>query len=141
MPTRPTILVVEDDDAIAALLFDVLGAAGYRVLTAGTAEDALRILRSFRIQLLITDALRHEIGADRWSPLDPILAAAGDAPIILCSAYDPQDYADYATRGCAAFLAKPFDVDALLALVASLLPDNTGRGVAQGGGYALEQVL
>jgi two-component system KDP operon response regulator KdpE len=140
MAVRRTILVVEDDADIVALLSDLLGAAGYRVLTAGTATEAQRILRAFRAQLVIADALLPASGEGRWSVLDPILAAAGDAPVVLCSAHDPQEYADYAAHGCTAFLAKPFDMDELVALVASLLPDAP-PGVAQGGSHALEQVL
>jgi DNA-binding NtrC family response regulator len=140
MAMRWTLLVVDDDADIVALLSDLLGAAGYRVLTAGTAAEALRIVRAFRVHLVIADALLPASGEGRWSPLDAIVAASGDAPVVLCSARDPWEYADYAAHGCAAFLAKPFDRDGLGALVAALLRD-AGRGVGQGGGHALEQVL
>ena len=138
--TRQTILVVGDDAEVATLLHDLLGAAGYRVLAAATSPAAVATLRAFRVRLVIADALPPAQGAERWSALAPLLAAAGAVPVILCSARDPEEYADYADRGCAAFLAKPFDVDALLALVASLLPETRGAG-AQGGGHALEQVV
>ena len=138
--TRKTILVVEDEVEVAALVEDLLTTVGHRVLTAGTAEEALRIAHAFRVHLLLLDTLPPHPGQDRWSALEPIVAAACDAPVILCSADDPQEYADYAAHGCAAFLAKPFDFDALGALVASLLPDAE-RGIAQGGGHAPEQVI
>jgi CheY-like chemotaxis protein len=140
MATRSTILVVEDDPDLAEILLEALGGEGFRVLAAASAEEATRVLRAFRARLVLADALWQDRASDPWSAVDAIRAAAGDAPLVLCSAHDAARYADYPDHGCAAFLAKPFDVDALLALVASLLPESLGSR-PQGDGHALEQVL
>ena len=55
-PSVGTILVVEDEEAIRALLTEVLGGAGYRVLQAPEGGQAIEVLRSEEtIDLLITD--------------------------------------------------------------------------------------
>jgi two-component system, cell cycle sensor histidine kinase and response regulator CckA len=52
-----TILFVEDEAFVRKVTTEVLGAAGYRVLTAQNAEDAVQIYRrhSGEINLLLTD--------------------------------------------------------------------------------------
>ena len=42
---KETILVVEDEDALQSLVARILGGLGYSVLVAGTAAEALRIVR------------------------------------------------------------------------------------------------
>jgi DNA-binding response OmpR family regulator len=124
-----TVLVVEDDPPIAALLRDILAAEDYRVLPAATLAEALAILRAFRVQLVFTDALRPESQTSPWATLAPLVEAARGAPLILCTAHDPDDYADHTAHGFSAVLPKPFDIAELLALVVSLLPG--GRGVGE----------
>jgi CheY-like chemotaxis protein len=51
-----TVLVVDDEEAIRTLVADVLGEAGYHVITAEDGPSALRRLESdVRVDLLITD--------------------------------------------------------------------------------------
>lgn len=123
---RGTILVAEDDAEIAALLHEALELDGYRVLLAPTIAVALEILAAFRVRLVIADGFRAQATADPWASLAPLVARARTTPVILCSAHNPATYADYAARGFAAFLPKPFDLDALSALVAALLARGMG---------------
>ncbi len=51
----PTILVVDDAPDIRRLTADYLTHAGFRVLTAGTVESALRIARAERPDLRLVD--------------------------------------------------------------------------------------
>ncbi len=51
----PTILVVEDDVLTRCLISDELRVQGYKVLEASTAEDALTVLDSVRVDLLFID--------------------------------------------------------------------------------------
>ncbi|WP_338765502.1 PAS domain S-box protein [Massilia sp. METH4] len=53
-----TILAVEDDPGVRAVVLDMLGALGYRVLSAENGEQALRILESGEhVDLLFTDVV------------------------------------------------------------------------------------
>lgn len=121
MHTRPTILLVEDDAAVAALIQDVLTDEGYRMLLAATPMLGCTILAAFQVGLVLTDGFRSH---DPWAPLAPLVAQAGRTPVILCSAANPALYADHAAHGFAGFLPKPFDLDDLVALVVGLLPQG-----------------
>ncbi len=128
MDARPTLLLVEDDPTIAALIREVLTDAGYQVLVADTPTLGGTILATFRVGLVLTDGFQ---GDDPWAPLAPLVARAGDTPVILCSARSPAVYADYAAHGFAGLLPKPFDLDALVTLVAEKLPSRSACGDVQ----------
>jgi len=49
------ILVVDDERVIRAILFDFLGAEGYDVVTAATAEEALKLLEEQSFDVVLTD--------------------------------------------------------------------------------------
>jgi CheY-like chemotaxis protein len=50
--TPPTILVVEDDARIRCLVSDELRGLGFKVLEAGSVEEALTVLDTVRVDLL-----------------------------------------------------------------------------------------
>ncbi|WP_371763836.1 histidine kinase famiy protein [Massilia sp.] len=56
--SRPSVLVVEDNDDVRELAESVLGMAGYSVLAAASGEKALDLLREgARVDLLFTDVI------------------------------------------------------------------------------------
>ncbi len=117
----PTILLIEDDRAIRELLEECLGGEGYAVTTAtdgAAARDALAEQRPH---------------AERWAQLEAIRRAAHGAPTIICTAHRANTYADYAARGFSALLTKPFDLEALLAVIVHTLTcaAPAGRGARQ----------
>ena len=65
-PAAPlaTILVVEDEAGIRALVRKILRRQGYQVLEAANGQDALALLRDHaqRVELLITDVLMPQMG-------------------------------------------------------------------------------
>jgi len=58
-PLRETILVVDDEDGIRALVGKILRRERYQVLEAGSAEEALRVISAHGalVNLLLTDAV------------------------------------------------------------------------------------
>jgi len=141
MEPRGTILVVDDTADIADLLRDVLTGAGYRVLVARTVEVALQILAAFRVQLVLTDAVHpaDEDAGTVWAELDRLAHAARQTPLLLYAGETPERYAAYATHGFAAHLTKPLDLDAMVTMVGTLLPDDGHRPtVAHGPATARE---
>jgi putative two-component system response regulator len=88
-PDRPTILVVEDEPHIRDVLSGLLGALGYRLLMAASAEQALDALNVVSPDLVLTDVhlgamsgieLCARLKADPRYELMPvvILTAVGD---------------------------------------------------------------
>lgn len=118
--STPAILVVDDEADIRALARDALGSDGYRVMAVATYDAALSSLRGFRFALVLADtnALAATEEAGR-AALAHLLAAAGNTPVVICSGHDPKLFADFAARGFAGTLPKPFDLDELLATVAA----------------------
>ena len=83
-PPLPTILVVDDTEAIRELLMAGLGPRGFRVLTAdgGKAMDA--ILRDTRIDLIVLDSMMPV--EDGPSICARLTQAGNGPPIIMLSA-------------------------------------------------------
>jgi len=85
METVPTILVVDDDGAIAELMRDFLEADGFRVEIAGDARAAQKLLEGRPVDYLLLDVmLPGQSGFDlcRW------VRQQWDTPILFLSAYD-----------------------------------------------------
>ena len=125
------ILVVEDDQDISTVLCEVLEGHGYAADAVENGREALAWLRTpgHRPALILLD-LRMPVmcGPEfrRWQCLDPQLA---DIPVLLLSADHRADEVAKAL-GVAGFLAKPFDLDALLAAVAWQVHGADRRGEA-----------
>jgi DNA-binding NtrC family response regulator len=83
--------------------------------TRGVAE-ALAALRTVRVDLVLTDAFRAD-EADPWASLARLRQRAQDTPFVICSAHVVDSFDGYAQRGFAGLVAKPFDPDALSALL------------------------
>src|SRR4029077_20127291 len=56
---RETVLLVEDENFVRDVTGEILHSAGYRVLKARNADDAMRTFRQYRdeVQLLLTDVV------------------------------------------------------------------------------------
>ncbi|MCC7000130.1 MAG: PAS domain S-box protein [Deltaproteobacteria bacterium] len=117
-----TILVVEDEAALLAVARKILEAAGYQVLPAHGADEALATSASFtgRIHLLLTDVVMPGRGG---MALALALAAARPAlEVLYMSGYsdDTQLPAGVVAAGTH-FLAKPFTPEELLRKVDAVL--------------------
>ena len=116
-----TVLIVEDEFFIVALLEMVLTDEGYRVLTAANGRQGLeRLAEGPRPDLVISDYMM------------PVLDGAGllramreneahrDIPYIVMSSM-PEANVRARIDGYAAFVRKPFNLDAMVHLVARIL--------------------
>ncbi len=118
-----SILVVEDDDGMRAVVRVALEQAGCRVTTAANGVEATRLLEDERFGLVLTDVLMPdkdgiEVISElrRRFPELPVIAMSGGGRL-------PRDgYLAIARHlGAHAILQKPFTVDELLATVDRLL--------------------
>jgi chemosensory pili system protein ChpA (sensor histidine kinase/response regulator) len=120
---RPLVLAVDDDVTILGFLADVLGEEGYRVATAADGVAALARATDAPPALVLTDlAMPRMDGATLCHRLRADPRTAG-APLLVLTAM-PASLAESALDGCPheRVLAKPFDVDDLLAAVTALCP-------------------
>jgi len=120
--TRRTILLVEDEAFVREVTCEVLQSAGYRVLTAGSAAEALRVYAETGsgVSLLLTDViLPNQTGLTLAAILRrkdaqlKVLYVTGYAEQMNARRPEEED-----------FLAKPFPADVLLQKVRRLL-DST----------------
>jgi two-component system, OmpR family, alkaline phosphatase synthesis response regulator PhoP len=115
----PTILVVDDSADILRLTTDFLVHAGFRVVSAGTAEGALRLVRTERPDLLILD-----LGLPDGDGLDVARAIrrTSDLPIIMLTARTEEtDTLIGLELGADDYITKPFSPRELVARVRAVL--------------------
>ncbi len=114
-----TILVVDDEPMARETLTDLLEAHGYRVVSAGDAEEAFDLLHE--ADLILLDAMLP--GTDGWTicreikeRIDPLL------PIIMVTARTaPEDVVRTFDAGADDYVPKPFQVAELRARIDSRL--------------------
>jgi len=120
----PNILVVEDDAAIRGLVSEVLRDDGYQVWEATNGVEALESLRQARPDLIVLDLMMPVM--DGWTFVEECRRKewCGEVPIVVTSAsHDlPRTADQLRALGVRTCLAKPFDVDGLLALVERYAP-------------------
>lgn len=124
MNTR--IMLVEDDRSLAMGLEFNLRSEGYDVAVFADAESAQEALsREPRFDLILLDRMLP--GKEGLAFLSELRAAGRDIPVLLLTARDSQeDIVEGLDSGADDYLAKPFDLNILLARVRSLLRRRTG---------------
>jgi DNA-binding response OmpR family regulator len=131
-PARASILVVEDDPAMAHSLIDVLELADYRVWHAVDGHDARGQLERARPDLILLDLMLPDVDG---LVLCSLLKSSADVPIVICSASSRRSDPVLALKlGADDFVRKPFEMDDLLARVEAVLrrapPRVTGGLIA-----------
>ena len=108
---KETILLVEDNDAVRLVSFDVLEMCGYTVLEARDGEEALRIFNTHQdaIELVVTDVVMPGISgvelAKQLRALDP------DIRILYLSGYTKEEILSNGEfQDNIAFLQKPYSL-------------------------------
>ncbi len=114
MPLSEPILLVEDDNSVRTTLVTFLDLEGYKVEAVSSTRAALEKLAATSYPVVISD-----IYLDERTGLDVLKAAKEQNPdcrVILMSARGSMETVMAATRGGAfEYLAKPFELDDLLA--------------------------
>ena len=114
---RVRIMIVEDDAALREALTDTLTVAGYEVIPAAGAPEALELLERDTVTLVVSDVAMQPM--DGEALLAELKRRRPDIPVILMTAYGTIAQAVLAMRrGAADYLVKPFEAQALIELVA-----------------------
>jgi DNA-binding NtrC family response regulator len=121
---RKKVLVVEDEELLRSILRRLLEGEGYEVLTADSAEAALRIFGEKGVDLTLSDI--KMAGMDGIELLSSIRAVDETAPVIMMTAFSSVDTAVAALRhGAYDYITKPFINEDLLQRVKNALEHRT----------------
>jgi len=109
------ILVVEDDPDIRDTFREVLEAEGYRVSTAANGQEGLERLEEIRRPcLILLDLMMPVMSGPEFLAAMRQKDGLGPVPVVIVSAWP--DEAEK-TEGAQGFMAKPVNLERLLALV------------------------
>jgi two-component system cell cycle sensor histidine kinase/response regulator CckA len=113
-----TILAVDDDHAVLALLDQILTEAGYRVLLANGGWSAIHTYEKIAqpIQLLLTDVIMPDLTGPVVA--ERLRARQPDLQVLFISGFHDADLVQrFVTQRGFALLPKPFTVNGLLRVV------------------------
>ena len=145
---KQRILIVDDEEDICMILSYSLQKAGYEVLVAHSAEEALELLQlpiahtPSPIDLILLDImmgemsglemaekLRSDIGRSQSELLDASLLGMGMPPIIFLTALSDEDTVLQGFKlGADDYISKPFRIAEVLARVAAVLRRTAEQG-------------
>ena len=115
-----TVLLVEDDDDNRELMAEVLEFAGHRVVAAASGAEALRVLASRPVDVVVTDVGMPDVGglevaraAKKAVPAVPVLVVTGYA--------ERADIRSAHGHEIDRVLVKPVDPDVLTATIAEMV--------------------
>lgn len=115
------ILVIDDDLAMLELLTSLLEDEGFAARAAASGASGLAMMDEAPPALVLLDWMMPSMRGDEV--LRAIRSGAHrDVPVVVLSASG--DARSLLAEGANEFLAKPFDIDELLACIARLLPTS-----------------
>lgn len=114
-----TILLVDDEPDLRELASEMLSSQNYRVIQAKNAEDALKILQSETVNLLLTDVIMP--GSDGYQLASQVATNYPEIKILITSGYN--ENTDTQKDNALSFpqLQKPYNSRSLLTSVRELL--------------------
>ncbi|MHB0877949.1 MAG: response regulator [Anaerolineae bacterium] len=116
---EPTVLVVDDDEAMLRLFSRYLAGHGYDVVCEPLAARAPEVARECGAQLVVLDVMMRE--RDGWTVLQRIKAQpeTKDVPVLVCTVVNEPQLAQ--ALGAAGFLRKPVTREQLVEVVGTLV--------------------
>ena len=123
-----TVLVVDDEPEVRKLVAAMLVRNGYKVLSADTGENAIRLFRNNPdTELLLTDVVAPGMSGPMIA--DEIAALKPGIKVLFMSGYDgTQVVQHYVIERGYSLIAKPFTPDQLTAKIDAVLADGAGSG-------------
>ena len=119
MRTEKRILIVDDDDAIRALLTTVLRKRGAVVDSARNGAEALEKLAACRYSLMVLDLMMPiASGYDVLEQLGEMSGASRPIVLVLTAGLEARRFD---TSFVVATMAKPFDIEMLVSTITSCL--------------------
>jgi DNA-binding response OmpR family regulator len=115
-----TILIVDDEYAVARGIQYALEQEGYQVSVAGSGEEALSVARELAPDLVVLDVRMP--GIDGFETLRRLRADGSKAPVLMLTARDEEmDKVIGLEMGADDYMTKPFGLRELLSRIKALL--------------------
>ena len=121
-----TVLIVDDEERLRALVRTYLEREGYRVLTAANGREALRLTRSEKPDLIILDIMMPEMDGYEYVRQHRAESLHG-AIIMLTARVDDADAVLGLELGADDYVTKPFSPRVLVARVRAVLRRANAR--------------
>ncbi len=121
------VLMIEDDEPLAAMLSEYLGSYGFAVTARATATDGLQLLRHGRFDALVLDVMLPDL--DGFEVCRRVRAES-DIPILMLTARGKDlDRSVGLELGADDYLPKPFNPRELLARLRAILRRRVPSGM------------
>jgi len=116
------VLIVDDGAGIKNLIHKFLTRSGYNSITASSAEEALELIKSNRVNIAITDILLP--GKDGLKLTD-IMKQNHDIDVIIMTGYSNEySYEEAINKGASDLIFKPFRFEELLLRIKKVLKNR-----------------
>lgn len=119
---KGTILLVDDEKEIVAVTRELLESRGFRVLTAGSGQEAVTVYMEKKklIDLVILDMIMPTMGGSKT--FDMLHDINADVKVLLASGYSIDGEAQrIIDKGCKGFIQKPFRITELTRKIGEIL--------------------
>ncbi|MBN1385197.1 MAG: response regulator [Elusimicrobia bacterium] len=115
-----TILLVEDEKTLSAIIADELKEAGYKVLVAYTGKEYYEHMKASTPDLVILDIKLPDTSGLKL--LAHVREKSTNLPIVICTAFDSfkNDYEVWASK-ISDYIVKPVDLDDLKSKIRKIL--------------------
>lgn len=116
---KPKILIVDDEVRMQRIL-EINLSPKYEVVTSGNGEEALRVVRTQSISLMLTDLKMP--GKNGMELLQEVRKVRSDLPVIIMTAYGTVESAVQAMKeGATDYILKPIKIDEMEMLIEKAL--------------------
>lgn len=111
---KPTVLCIDDEDAILGILEAGLSELGYNVLTAMSPKKAVQALKDNNVDVIVMDIMMPDLDGITFTREIHADPKTSHIPIVICSGLDdPATLNDAMLFGAVDYLVKPVDMGAL----------------------------
>ncbi|MCF8092200.1 MAG: response regulator transcription factor [Desulfotignum sp.] len=144
---RETILIVDDEEDIVELIRYNLKSEGYTILTAGTGEQAIKIARQSRPDLIVLDLMLPGIDGLEVTRYLKNNDQTAQIPIVMVTAKgEESDVVTGLELGANDYISKPFSPRELQARIRAILrrrrktgETDTPAGICQAGDMVIDR--
>ena len=128
---RPSVMIVDDDAEMRALLRDVLGRDGFLVHEHSSGDGLVPLLEGWAPDAIVLD--KEVTGADGLDLLPYIRRRLPSTPVVFVTAFGGAEVEAEALRlGATCYMDKPFRVARLLEVLRAVVSEATPRVRAPG---------